>query len=344
MREEGQQKLADRRPGADGTPASSIIIATPRPPPPPPPWDTSYGLPLEGARGGDAGRRLVPRRQPLPPAVAVAGEASSAAEQLEVRVHGGWSCAITIYIRVIYYIIYIILYYMMMLYVIIVAGLEGTGLHGVARSARRIADAARRCGPVWQGSLAKQDAELGRLRAQLAEKMDRAERHAAQTQRAASVMQARQVGFLQEQWPKRGASLGLVAARPRKLLWCAMDGIFLFCNCSGRQGQRDRLAEERAYEEELHALTLAREQERLRRSDSETTSMTAPEHRSTWRVRLGQRIQQRLGRGGAGRRCNAGEGNRERARAQLARAGAAAAERRRRQVAPAGRRPQHSLS
>jgi hypothetical protein len=102
---------------------------------------------------------------------------------------------------------------MMMLYVIIVAGLEGTGLHGVARSARRIADAARRCGPVWQGSLAKQDAELGRLRAQLAEKMDRAERHAAQTQRAASVMQARQVGFLQEQWPKRGASLGLVAAR-----------------------------------------------------------------------------------------------------------------------------------
>jgi hypothetical protein len=114
MREEGQQKLADRRPGADGTPASSIIIATPRPPPPPPPppppWDTSYGLPLEGARGGDSGRRLVPRRQPLPPAVAVAGEASSAAEQLEVRVHGGWSCAITIYIRVIYY-YNIILYY-----------------------------------------------------------------------------------------------------------------------------------------------------------------------------------------------------------------------------------------
>eukprot|EP01047_Picozoa_sp_COSAG01_P056076 COSAG01_NODE_6316_length_3740_cov_2.298270_3_plen_129_part_00 len=70
-----------------------------------------------------------------------------------------------------------------------------------------------------------------------------------------------------------------------------------------RQGQRDRLAEERAYEEELQALTLAREQERLRRSDSEITSMTAPEHRSTWRVGLGQRIQQRLGRCGAGRVC-----------------------------------------
>eukprot|EP01047_Picozoa_sp_COSAG01_P056077 COSAG01_NODE_6316_length_3740_cov_2.298270_4_plen_101_part_00 len=100
MREEGQQKLADQRPGADGTPASSIIIATPRPPAPaaPPPWDASYGLPLAGARGGASERRLVPRRQPLPPAVAAAGEASSAAEQLEVRVHGGWSCAITIYI------------------------------------------------------------------------------------------------------------------------------------------------------------------------------------------------------------------------------------------------------